>query len=102
MFTVVTGKTHEIVNLNQYARVIINEFICEGRPTYVVQACPVDKRTGTCVLGEYWHRAIAELEMSGLINAIETGKSFHRMARSLYDSEEIDIKDARVRRRGGS
>lgn len=98
---VLTGTGNALVNLNMFAKIAITCFCNEG-VTYGVSAYPIDKSCSPSTLGEYHHKTIAEMEFENLQIAISRDDNLFCMAESLYDKEQPEVKDSRVKRRGGS
>lgn len=98
MITVLAGNNQALHFLDNFAKVRIAEL----GGLYSVSAYPINKDQNPSTLAEYHHLETAQHEFDELVNAIEAGKDFYRMARTLYDAEQIMVHDARVKRRGGS
>jgi len=96
--TVLDGNNQALYFLDNFAKVRIAEL----GDLYSVSAYPINKDQNPSTLAEYHHRETAQHEFDELVNAIETGKGFYRMARTLYDTEQVMVHGARVKRRGGS
>lgn len=98
LFTVQAGNNRTMCFLDSFAKVQMAEL----QHNWLVSAYPVEKEQGPSTLGEYYHQETAQREFDELCHAIESGKSFYRMAPSFYDTEQVMVHGARVKRRGGS
>ena len=97
MMPIMTGNG-EIMFLDRMEAIKIVEF----ESSYSIAAYPADDGKKARMIARYHMKATAQEELKKLLDALYYSDTPYCAAPSMYDLEERQIHDARVRRKGGS